>query len=104
MHSLSMMAKAIYRQAVMILAELKANWQFETDNRLSAAKFPLAVLSEKQAQLIYLYQIYILRDYFHFIIKPNYFLVWIIFVTRQACRPTQFYDDANKKKRNNGPP
>ncbi|MBI5452288.1 hypothetical protein HY945_02410 [Candidatus Gottesmanbacteria bacterium] len=104
-NTFSAMAPELFKTARKILAELKPNFRFEKDKRLSAAAFPSAHSKIKNQNLNLLYQIFILREYFNSLVEPKYFLVWLIFVNRQngsrKSTSTRFTNDQKHLKRDN---
>lgn len=100
------MAPELFKTARKNLVKLKSNFKFEKDKRLSAADFPSAHSKIKNHNLNFLYQVFILREYFSFLVKPEDFLVWLVFQTRlrqKKASPTRFGDDRNGIIRNNSP-
>lgn len=76
------MAQELHKTARAILAELKPNFKFEKDKRLFNAGFPAACTKLKNQGLNFLYQLYILREYFVCLVAPKDFLTWLIFAAR----------------------
>lgn len=103
--TLSKMAPDFLNTVIHFLNEYRPNWSVEKDTRLADAAFPTAHTLEKNDDLNSLYQVFILRDYFHHIVEPRYYLCWLIFQTRPPqYRPTQLDNDALAIIRDNSPP
>jgi len=98
-------AKKLYQTARAILAELKPRSRFDKDKRLLNYSFPSAHPLAKRNGLIHLYQLFILREYFVFTVKPEEFLVWLIFMGRlqkqKNAKTTQLGLGNNKQIGNN---
>ena len=77
-------AGKFFQTARSILAERRPRSRFDKDKRLLKYSFPQAHSKAKTNGLGYLYQLFILREYFAFIVEPEDFLTWLIFVSRLA--------------------
>ena len=100
-------AKKMYQRARAILAEIKPGFRFEKDKRLSGYNFPQTYSKTRTSGRIHLYQLFILREYFVFMVEPEDFLVWLIFVSRQQgykkTKTTRFGIVNNHQSGNNSP-
>lgn len=102
----SLMAPELLKTARKILAELKPKFKFEKDKRLFKSDFPSAHSKIKNHNLNLFYQVFILREYFSSLVKPEDFLVWLIFQVRMEQKksvPTRFGYDGGGIIRNNSP-
>jgi len=90
-------AGGAYRGAVATLAKHKPFFAFEKDSRFQKASFHPAHTQEKQKNLLCLYKLFILREYYSSFVPADVFFPWIIFRFSQGTPnrflPTRFWKD-----------
>ena len=100
------MARELHTTARAALAKFKSHFKFEKDKRLFNTNFLSAHSEVKQEGLVFLYQVFVLREYFASLVEPKDFLVWLIFqkrlVTGNGTWPTRFTNDQSQRIRDNG--
>lgn len=84
------MAPNLLRKARKLLAEMKPGWKYEKDRRLFKTTVP-----DVKAEL---YQLFVLREYFNYLVAEEDYFPWLIFL-----RSTRFGADGKGLTRDNAP-